>query len=150
MRTTRSAACMLLCAWLACSSAWAAPNDRDTELRLASAIGDNETIEQLLAAGADVNAANKFGKTALMMAVEADNLDTVALLLTRGAEINARTVAGCTALTFAAENGHIGITALLIERGANVHDRTRGLGLTHDRLPVRDHRHGRAAPLPRR
>jgi ankyrin repeat protein len=114
-----------LLATLAGSAAWAKDANHDKELRLAASIGDDEAIAKLIDRGADVNAANKFDKTALMMAVEGDNLDTVALLLARGADVNARTVASCTALTFAAENGHIGITALLIESGANVHDRTR-------------------------
>lgn len=99
--------------------AWSQAVDMNKELRLAASIGDDEAVAKLLDAGADVNAANKFNKTALMMAVENDNLETVALLLARGADVNARTVANCTALTFAAENGHSGITALLIERGAN-------------------------------
>ncbi len=108
--------------------AWAGaaePEDLDKELRLAAMVGDVPAATALIDQGADVNAANQTGKTALMMAAETGDVATIALLLGRGAEVNARTVAGCTALTFAAENGNIGSTALLIERGANVHDRTR-------------------------
>jgi ankyrin repeat protein len=102
-----------------------AAEDLNKELRLAAMIGDTETVDALLNAGAEIDSASHFGKTALMMAVESDSLDTVALLLRRGADVNARTVAGCTALTFAAENGHVGLSAMLIEQGANVQERTR-------------------------
>ncbi|HIE53972.1 MAG TPA: ankyrin repeat domain-containing protein, partial [Chromatiaceae bacterium] len=95
------------------------------ELRLAAAIDDVETMEKLLDQGADVNAANKYGKTALMMAAENGNLAAVSLLLARGADVNRKTVADCTALTLAAENGEPEVTALLIERGADLEARTR-------------------------
>ena len=115
----------LLVSILLCAPAYAADTAKDREFRLAAGIGDTYTLSELLDQGVDVNSANQFGKTALMMAVETGSMETVALLLSRGADLNAETVAGCSALTFAAENGHIGISALLLERGADVHDRTR-------------------------
>ena len=68
----------------------------DRELRRAAMVGDTPAIAELLERGASVNAANEFGKSALMIAVESDSMDAVALLLARGADVNARTVAGCT------------------------------------------------------
>jgi ankyrin repeat protein len=90
------------------------------ELRWAATIDDAETINQLLDTGASVNAANKFGKTALMNAVESGSILATATLLSMGADVNIETVVGCTALTFAAENGEVEITALLLERGAKL------------------------------
>ena len=103
----------------------AADKELDKQLRLAAMIDDDQHLEQLLAQGADVNSANKFGKTALMFAVENGNLLTVSILLARGADVNIKTVASCTALTFAAENGEIEITSVLLERGADLSVRTR-------------------------
>jgi hypothetical protein len=68
--------------------------DAGRDLRIAAMIDDTEAVATLLDQGADVNAASRFGKTALMFAVEGGNLQTAALLLNRGADVNARTVAG--------------------------------------------------------
>ena len=89
------------------------------DLREYAAVGDTDKIMQLLNRGVDVNTANRFGKSALMVATEEGNMETVVLLLSRGADVNGRTVAGCTALTFAAENGYDAISAMLLERGAS-------------------------------
>jgi len=62
------------------------------ELRWAASIDDAETITQLLAAGASVNAANKFGKTALMNAAENGNIVATSTLLSMGADVNIKTV----------------------------------------------------------
>ena len=120
MTTRYLTALPLLLALVAALPAQAADNSLGKEMRNAAAVGKTEEVMRYLDQGVPVDAANEFGKTALMMAVEGDNLETVALLLARGANVNARANANCTALTFAAENGHIGITALLIERGANL------------------------------
>ena len=56
------------------------------DLRIAASIDDDEAIARLLDAGADVNAANQFGKTALMNAVENGNILTTSMLLARGAD----------------------------------------------------------------
>ena len=103
--------------------------DLNKELRNAASVDDDEAITRLLDAGADVNAANQFGKTALMNAVENGNILTTSILLSRGADVNKETIVGLTALTFAAENGQIELTALLLERGAYLEARTRS-GLT--------------------
>ncbi|WP_295392588.1 ankyrin repeat domain-containing protein, partial [Thiolapillus sp.] len=95
------------------------------ELRLSAIVDDVESIEKLLAKGADVNSANKYGKTALMMAAENWNLAAASVLLAHGADVNRKTVASCTALTLAAENDSPEVTALLIERGADLNARTR-------------------------
>ncbi|MCU7857885.1 MAG: ankyrin repeat domain-containing protein, partial [Candidatus Thiodiazotropha sp. (ex Lucinoma borealis)] len=96
---------------------YAGDTQDDKDLRLAANVGDVETMTVLLDKGVPVDSENKFGKNALMMAVENDNFEAVVLLLSRGADVNARTKDGCTALTFAAENGHPALTAMLLERG---------------------------------
>lgn len=81
--------------------------------------GQNSDIVQILIdQGADVNAKNHRGLTALMGAAWAGRLDIVRKLLIYGAEIKARTTDGKTALIFANEREHFNIIALLQAFGA--------------------------------
>jgi len=76
----------------------------------------------LLEGGANVNARNSGGQTALMiLASRAYNPETVALLLGRGGDINARdSENGWTALMWAAAfSGNPEIITLLLENGAD-------------------------------
>ena len=70
--------------------------------------------------GANVNAADGDGRTALMYAANNDRLplETVRLLLERGADVNAKNREGFTALDAARLHGETPIVALLIQSGA--------------------------------
>ena len=59
-----------------------------TALMFGALYGDDELMRQLLAAGADPNAANAAGATALMWAVP--DVERLRLLLDAGADVNAR------------------------------------------------------------
>ena len=64
-------------------------------------------IDALLRAGADPNAANPGGETALMTAARTGRVDAVKLLLERGADVNAKEgVRGQTALMWAVLENH--------------------------------------------
>jgi ankyrin repeat protein len=99
-----------------------ANHDGATPMFLASQNGSAPMIEQLLKAGADVNApVLAHRETALMMASRAGNVNAVRVLLDHGAQINAKdTLRGTTALMWAAEQGHVAIVELLIHSGADV------------------------------
>ena len=71
----------------------------------------------LLDRGADVNAANPSGATALMWA--GGDLGKIRLLLDRGANPNLRAKDGSTALVTAARFGNAGAMRLLLARGAD-------------------------------
>jgi ankyrin repeat protein/serine/threonine protein kinase len=85
----------------------------------------------LLEKGADVNAKNDNGETALMWAAKNGHIKIVQHLLEKGADVNAkiesnvwRNGGGLTALIIAAANGHTEIVKLLLEKGADVNAKT--------------------------
>jgi ankyrin repeat protein len=52
--------------------------------------GDTEKVKALLAQGADVNAKNKRGSTALMLARDRGHSDTVRALVAKGGDVDAK------------------------------------------------------------
>ena len=81
--------------------------------------GDPDAVRLLLDRGADVNARDGDGRTALMLACYSDTypIDVVRILLERGADVNARTPSGETAASFAASRGGA-IAEALVKAGA--------------------------------
>ncbi len=75
-------------------------------------------INNLLNQGANVNAANSSGETALHSAASTGNTGAAQALLQRGANVNARTVRGWTPLHTAARFGRGHFVAMLLNRGA--------------------------------
>ena len=89
-----------------------------TPIMLAALYGDVEDVRHLLAQGANPNAQNDAGGTALMYAVEDAN--KTRLLLDRGADANARSGEGRTPLLIAVgRSGSNAVVSLLLERGAS-------------------------------
>jgi ankyrin repeat protein len=81
--------------------------------------GDADAVRLLLENGADPNARNDAGATALMWAV--DHLESTRLLLERGADVNVRSTDGRTAIGLAAGRaGSADIVTLLLDRGAKL------------------------------
>ena len=80
----------------------------------------SDEIKELLKKGADVNASNKYGDTALMMAVYNGHLEVVKYLAECGVDVNASDKHGRTALMNASENGHLEVVKYLVERGAQL------------------------------
>lgn len=94
-----------------------------TALMDAMADDDMEMIKVLIDAGAEVDARDKDGETALMMA-SGRQLDVVKLLLARGAKVNSKDYRGWTPLMWASYNapyvGHPAIVQELLDRGADL------------------------------
>lgn len=90
-----------------------------TTLMHAAAFGSIEAVKLLLDAGADVNAKNDFGATALLWC--ARDGEKARLLIEHGADVNARSKQGRTPLMLAGmRQGGSDLVALLLSKGADV------------------------------
>ena len=77
-------------------------------------------VQNLIEAGADLNAKDADCMTALMYASMKGCTEIVRLLLSAGAEVDAKEDYGWTALLFAANYGYPEIVQLLLQAGADV------------------------------
>ncbi len=75
--------------------------------------------KELIASGANVNAQNKSGYTALIMAAGEGKEDVLKILIKAGADVNAQSRGGKNALLLAAYMGRTSIVKLLLKAGAN-------------------------------
>lgn len=97
----------------------------NTELLDAVMAGDLTQVARVLKNGADVNAANEEGTTALMLAAGLGKLDLVEHLIKSGATVDATDARGWTALMKALFNyemnrGFPDVVQALIDAGANI------------------------------
>jgi ankyrin repeat protein len=92
----------------------------EMSLQVAAYLGSLKVAEALIAAGADVNAVDGSGGTALHHAVRGQKLPMVMFLLESGAKPDG-IIARCkTPLHYAAERGGLDILNLLLDHNANV------------------------------
>jgi ankyrin repeat protein len=80
--------------------------------------GELLDVKRLIEKGADVNAKDNEGITALMYAVAFEHPEMVKLLIDAGADVNAKDNEGITALMVASFEGYTDIVELLIKAGA--------------------------------
>ena len=81
--------------------------------------GDLEAVRTQLANGADINARQGDGATALHWAAHRDDLEAVRMLLAAGAQIDIANDLGATPLWLAATNGGASVVEQLLDGGAN-------------------------------
>jgi outer membrane protein assembly factor BamB len=99
--------------------------DPNEELLAAAKKGDLGAVKTLLAKGADANAKNSYGATALSFAADKGHLEVVKLLLEHKADPNAKdTFYKATPLEWAVMRGHTDIAKALIDAEAEVNDDT--------------------------
>lgn len=97
--------------------------NKDKSLPLMRAIEKSHeaTATLLIELGADVNASNWDGKTALMKATYRNATGIIRALLEKGANVDAQAIRSReTALMFAAKRGHVEAATLLVKAHANV------------------------------
>ncbi len=92
----------------------------DTPVAEAAQRGDVEAVRSLLQQGADANAAQADGMTALHWAAQNDQAEIAQILLYAGATSRARTrLGGYTPLHLASRAGNAGVVGVLLEGGAD-------------------------------
>ena len=98
------------------------PDERSTDVHHAVRAGDIDGLQAALATGADVNARDDQGWTALIhVAAEGIAQMVPALLAVEGVDVNLRAAdGGTTALFIASQRGETGIVADLLDAGADV------------------------------
>src|SRR5436309_9725242 len=97
--------------------------------------GDREAVRTLLKQGADVNAAQGDGMTALHHAAERGDAEMAGMLVYAGANVAATTRIGqYTPLHVASQGGHLQVVQTLLQAGASVGARTTTSGVTPLRL----------------
>jgi ankyrin repeat protein len=92
----------------------------DNKLIEAAKIGDVGGVTTWIKEGANVNAKDLFGNTALLCALQSGNIPCVDFILTKGADVNAIGVYGYTPLIYSASHGYTNIVRVLIENKAEV------------------------------
>jgi ankyrin repeat protein len=92
----------------------------DASVAEAARMGDTTAVRKLLKGGADVNAAQGDGMTALHWAAQKGDPELVGMLLSAGANVRATTrLGGYTPIHLASQAGHAQVVAALLAAGAS-------------------------------
>jgi uncharacterized protein len=83
-------------------------------------VGDTERVLQLLQDGADINATDKLGRTAVIAATYQNDVETVKALIQEGANINIQDKHLDNVILNAGANGNLEIVRLAINAGADM------------------------------
>jgi ankyrin repeat protein len=82
--------------------------------------GDERTIAARIRAGDDVDALDRFGQSALMLAARHGHLEVVRVLIDAGADLDRTAKFDLSATMLAVVNGHDSVALALAEAGADL------------------------------
>jgi len=91
----------------------------DEQLFKAVEDSDTERIEQMIQAGANINAQDQSGRTATMIATYNNDLTSAKVLIEAGADVNIQDDMKNTPFLYAGAEGYLDILKLTIEAGAD-------------------------------
>jgi ankyrin repeat protein len=94
--------------------------------REAAIAGDTAAIRRHLSDGRHIDALDKYGQTALMLAARHGHVDTLALLVEQGASLDVTAKYGLSALMLAVLNRHEDVARRLVAAGADLDIRGTG------------------------
>lgn len=101
-------------------------SDGTVALHWAAHHGDLDTVNRLVAAGADTTVTNRYGVAPVWLAVESGHAAIVDAFLRAGVDPNTgRGASGETLLMLAARTGRVDVLEMLLDRGARVNARER-------------------------
>lgn len=106
------------------------PETRNTVLIAAAILGDHNSIQSILDQGADMEAQDKEGRTALHQACGLGHLSCIELLISRGANIEHKDNDDCTPILIGIRAKQLEVVKLVIEKGANLEARSKQSKLT--------------------
>jgi hypothetical protein len=93
--------------------------ERNAKLLQGARVGDTATVKQMLDGHADIDAKDRYGDTALHLALKNKHTDTAELLISRGADVNAKGALGDTPLHVSVYEGQTDMAAVLRQKGAD-------------------------------
>jgi uncharacterized protein len=81
---------------------------------------DVDRLRQLLEAGADINALDRYGQTSVMIAARDGRADVMRFLIAGGAVLDQTAKYGLSAVMLAVINGHLEVVRMLVHAGARL------------------------------
>lgn len=130
---TRSLTAIVGACLLALTHGVSAQAPTTTPLLQAVLAGERVAVQRVIASGADVNAANRYGVTTLLLAAQRGRDDLLELLLKAGASVKtaeAKLPEGQTLLMHAARTGQVASVKALLAAGSNPNARETRSGTT--------------------
>ncbi|HIE5095638.1 ankyrin repeat domain-containing protein [Stenotrophomonas maltophilia] len=116
-------ACLLAVVIPACTAT--SRSDADARLRDAAGRGDADAVRAALDDGADLEARDGEGRTALLLATHGNNVDAARELIEAGADVNAKDALQDSAYLYAGARGLDEILAMALAHGADLHSTNR-------------------------
>lgn len=98
----------------------AGPSVNEPGLHAAAARNDAAAIRDLLSAGADIDARDGRGRTALLVATHGNRIDAAQALIDAGADVNAQDDIHDSPYLYAGARGHLEILTMTLAHGADL------------------------------